>query len=125
MSANPGDCLQIESDNQQLPVAQGVASIQKQAAEEVKNQEAPISKPQAGSGIAGNRSDHAVPPLAPTSSCTIAVCTSRDGLDMFDLEMSGNFTPHFQEHVVAVEVQRSHGTSLVFDVSGWSASDSS
>ena len=50
VSANPGDWLQIESENQQLPVAKGAASSQKQAAAEVNNQEAPISKLQAGCG---------------------------------------------------------------------------
>ena len=70
MSANPGACLQIESENQQPPVAKGVAS-----AAEVKHQEARIRKPQAGYGKTGNRCNHAVPALAPTTSCTLVCIT--------------------------------------------------
>ena len=48
---------------------------------------------------------------------------SKDGLDIFDAEVSGKFTLHVQEHVVSLQVLPSHGTFLVFAFSGWGAFD--
>ena len=44
-------------------------------------------------------------------------------MDVYDAEMSGKFALHFQKNVVAFKIMPSHGTSLVFAISGWGASD--